>query len=59
MMVDEAALLDAATFIQSLAADPKAPLSLSNDFQPRVKLSGRDSPAKQNLELELAKLVHF
>lgn len=54
-MVDDAALAAAAEFVALLAPDSK-PISSGLPSQ-KLKLPGRDTPAKRNLEIELQKLV--
>ncbi|KAI6785556.1 Histidine protein kinase-like protein [Emericellopsis cladophorae] len=56
MVVDDAALATAAEFVASLAADPKSPSVIPPKLGGDVKLPGRETPAKRNLEVELHKL---
>lgn len=55
-MVDDAALATAAEIVASLAADPKSPPAVPSTLGNKVKLPGRETPAKRNLEVELHKL---
>lgn len=57
-MVDDSAMAAAAAIVQSLAADPTAPMSLPlrKDTGP-IQLPGRDTPGKRQLEAELARLA--
>ena len=55
-MVDDAALATAAEIIASLAADTKSPPAVPSTLGNKVKLPGRETPAKRNLEVELHKL---
>ena len=55
-MVDDAALATAAEIIASLAADPKSPPVVPSTLGSKVKLPGRDTPAKRSLESEIHKL---
>ena len=54
-MVDDGAFVAAADIVAALAADPKSPGSLPV-LGSNVKLPGRDTPAKRQLEEELQKL---
>lgn len=56
-MVDDAALAAAADIVASLAVDPKAPHAIPAGFGSKVKLPGRETPGKRNLEVELHKLT--
>lgn len=55
-MVDDAALSAAAEAIASMAVDPKSPSVVPSSLGSKVKLPGRDTPAKRSLEAELHKL---
>lgn len=56
-MVDDSALAAAADIVASLATDPRTGNSLPVSLATKVKLPGRETPAKRNLELELQKLA--
>ena len=56
-MVDDAALASAAEIVASLAAEPKGPSAIPQGLGSKVKLPGRETPAKRNLEVELHKLT--
>ncbi len=56
-MVDDNVLAAAAEVVASLAADSKASSSLAIGLSSRIKLPGRDTPAKRNLEVELEQLA--
>jgi len=57
-MVDDSALAAAAAIVQSLAADPTAPMSLPlRKDAGLIQLPGRDTPGKRQLEAELARLA--
>jgi osomolarity two-component system sensor histidine kinase NIK1 len=56
-MVDDAALAAAAEVVASLAIDPKSISAVTSSMSAKVKLPGRETPAKRNLELELQKLT--
>lgn len=55
-MVDDTALAAAAEVVASLAADPRSPQTIPAGIGSKVKLPGRDTPAKRSLENELQKL---
>jgi osomolarity two-component system sensor histidine kinase NIK1 len=58
MMVDDSALVELSTFIQSLATDDgSSDVAAAADGVQELRLSGRDTPAKRALEAELAQLV--
>ncbi|KAH7113175.1 hypothetical protein B0J13DRAFT_657387 [Dactylonectria estremocensis] len=56
-MVDDAALAAAAEIVASIAPDSRSPGSIPVGVASNVKLPGRETPAKRNLEIELQKLV--
>lgn len=55
-MVEDAALTAAAEVIASLAADPSPRSAAKPNLVSKVKLPGRETPAKRHLEVELQKL---
>ncbi|KAH7137883.1 hypothetical protein EDB81DRAFT_693149 [Dactylonectria macrodidyma] len=56
-MVDDAALAAAAEIAASIAPDSHSPGSIPVGVASNVKLPGRETPAKRNLEIELQKLA--
>ncbi|KAH7111408.1 hypothetical protein EDB81DRAFT_894400 [Dactylonectria macrodidyma] len=56
-MVDDAALAAAAEIVASIAPDSRSPGSIPVGVASNVKLPGRETPAKRNLEIELQKLA--
>lgn len=56
-MVDDAALAAAAEIVASIAPDSRSPGSIPVGVASTVKLPGRETPAKRNLEIELQKLA--
>ncbi|KAF7540791.1 hypothetical protein G7Z17_g12108 [Cylindrodendrum hubeiense] len=56
-MVDDAALAAAAEIVASIAPDSRSPNSIPVGVASNVKLPGRETPAKRNLEIELQKLA--
>lgn len=56
-MVDDASLAAAASFVASLAADPKSLITGVPTPPDEFKLPGRETPAKLNLESELQQLA--
>lgn len=56
-MVDDAILAAAAEVAASLATDHRPSTSLAIGLSSRIKLPGRDTPAKRGLEIELQKLA--
>jgi osomolarity two-component system sensor histidine kinase NIK1 len=55
-MVDDAALTAAAEVIASLAAEPNPHAAFAPTLGSKIRLPGRETPAKRNLELELQRL---
>jgi osomolarity two-component system sensor histidine kinase NIK1 len=55
-MVDDSVLVAVAEIVSSLAADPKASSSISNNFGSRIALPGPETAAKRALEAELQNL---
>ena len=55
-MVDDSALAAAADVIAALAANPQSPPAVPPTLGNKIKLPGRETPAKRNLEVELHKL---
>ncbi|KAH8653908.1 histidine kinase FIK [Ilyonectria robusta] len=56
-MVDDAALAAAAEIVASIAPDSRSLGSIPVGLASNVKLPGRETPAKRNLEIELQKLA--
>jgi osomolarity two-component system sensor histidine kinase NIK1 len=56
-MVDDSALAAAAEVVASLAVENKSPTSIHAELGSTIKLPGRESPAKLQLEAELQKLA--
>ncbi|KAH7117189.1 hypothetical protein B0J13DRAFT_599890 [Dactylonectria estremocensis] len=56
-MIDDAALAAAAEIVASIAPDSRSPGSIPVGVASNVKLPGRETPAKRNLEIELQKLA--